>query len=161
MEFDELSGFQIDIKQFHISPGKGVGNVCIGPYSIPGLFVSLFCRGIFTPDADHVRHILAHTLQAQPPGGVGVFELGSLKLPLVSCRVRNILKEDEGLFHFKGSLIVLHKMRRRFRIEDLGIRQADHAFRRFLVGVPGKSLVAGQIDPCPGILGEGHSRHIV
>ena len=61
----------------------------------------------------------------------------------------------------KGYLVRLCKMRRRFRIKDLCIRQACDTLRRVFMGVRSKRLIAGQILTGFRILRECHARHII
>ena len=110
--------------------------------------------------AGHCGHVHAEAQRAQAAGLVGELHLGGLEVAREARRVRHVLDEDVGLVHGQSLLVVLHEVGRRDRVEDLCVGQADHILRRTFVGVLGEGLVAGEIDPRRGILGEHHGGHV-
>ena len=159
---DVLLGIEVDIEHVGIVAGQGLRDIGIHERRAAGAFIVLRRHDVLMLDAHHVRHILADAQHAGAPLGVDVFQLGGLQLALLfSGCVRHVLKEDIGSVHRDGDPVVPDEVVRRLGVENLGIRQADHALRRLFMGIVGKGLVAGQINPGFGILGKGHAGHVV
>ena len=158
---DELLGVGVDIIHVGVVPGQGLGDMGVHEAGGNGFFVGLLIHGVLMLDANQIRDILTHAKDAELTGGVRVFQLCGLELTGIAGGIRNILEENIGRRERKSDFVILDKMPGGFRIENLGIGEADDPFGRALVGIIGKGLVAGQIDAGFCVLGEGHAGHVV
>ena len=111
--------------------------------------------------AGNFGNVHTHAKRAESAVFIIEFQFCGLKIPdHGSGGIRHILKEDIRFIHGERLLIIFHKMGCRLRVKNIKVRKTDNFFRRLLVCVFRKRLIARKIDTGLCVLGETHGRHI-
>ena len=93
-----------------------------------------------------IRHIHAYAQKAEPSRLINKLEFRSLKMTHGSIGICYVFRINKWFIHGKSLAVILHKIRRRFRSENLRISQTDSIFRTFQVRIIRKCLIACQIN---------------